>query len=200
MRNWIAIALSLAVLGLFLGLSAAVAQLPASPGAPKVGEKAPDFTLEDPQGKPVQLSSLLKSKSEGAGSSSWVVLIFYRGYWCLFCNSELQSFQQRLPEFTKRGIKVVAISVDPPATTRQHLAKTGWTYTFLCDPEAKILKQYDLAHPIGENQVIARPAEFLVDPTGTVRWRDLTEDPRIRTRPETVLEVFDRLASGAPAP
>ncbi len=81
MRNRIATALCLTVLGLFLCLPAAVAQLPASAGAPKVGEKAPDFTLEDSQGKPVQLSSLLKSKPEGAGSSSWVVLIFYRGYW-----------------------------------------------------------------------------------------------------------------------
>ncbi len=112
----------------------------------------------------------------------------------------MRSFQQQLPEFTKRGIKVVAISVDPPATTRQHLTKTGWTYTFLSDPEAKVLKQYDLVHSIGENQVIARPAEFLVDPTGTVRWRDLTEDLRVRIRPETVLEVFDHLAGGAPAP
>jgi peroxiredoxin len=106
----------------------------------------------------------------------------------------LRSFQDQLPEFTKRGIKVVAISVDPPATTRQHLARTGWTYTFLSDPEAKAIKAYDLVHPVGENMVIARPAEFLVDPTGTVRWRDLTEDLRVRTRPEKVLEVFDSLA------
>jgi hypothetical protein len=80
MRHRLATALSLTVLGLFLCLPAAVAQLPAAAGAPKVGEKAPDFTLEDSQGKPVQLSSLLKAQPQGAGSS-WVVLIFYRGYW-----------------------------------------------------------------------------------------------------------------------
>src|SRR5262249_6651894 len=45
-------------------------------------------------------------------------------------------------------------------------------------------------------QGIARPAEFLVDPTGTVRWVDLTDDFRVRTRPETVLATFDRLAGG----
>ena len=54
-------------------------QLPASAGAPKVGEKAPDFTLPDSQGKPVRLSGLLETG--GGAPGSWVLLIFYRGYW-----------------------------------------------------------------------------------------------------------------------
>jgi len=88
----------------------------------------------------------------------------------------------------------VAVSVDPPAVTRQHLAKTGWTYTFLADPEARVIHRYDLQHDVGGGKVISRPAEFLIDPTGTVRWVDLTEDLRVRTRPETVLGIFDRLS------
>ena len=72
--------LSLAVLGLFLFMTMIYArQLPASAGAPKVGEKAPDFTLPDSQGRSVRLSSLL-GKEDGA-PGSWLVLIFYRGYW-----------------------------------------------------------------------------------------------------------------------
>jgi uncharacterized membrane protein YidH (DUF202 family) len=72
--------LSLAVLGFFLFMTMIYArQLPASAGAPKVGEKAPDFTLPDSQGKPVRLSSLLSG--EGGAPGSWVILIFYRGYW-----------------------------------------------------------------------------------------------------------------------
>lgn len=76
--------LSLAVLGLFLFMTMIYArQLPASAGAPKVGEKAPDFTLPDSQGRPVRLYSLLGSPSGVGGQSpgSWVILIFYRGYW-----------------------------------------------------------------------------------------------------------------------
>jgi hypothetical protein len=66
--------LSLAVLGFFLMMTLVGArQLPESAGAPKVGEKAPDFTLPDSQGRPVSLS--------GVSGSSWVLLIFYRGYW-----------------------------------------------------------------------------------------------------------------------
>lgn len=108
----------------------------------------------------------------------------------------MRSFEQHLPEFARRGIRPVAVSVDPPEVTREHLAKMGWTYTFLSDPEARVIRRYNLEHPFGD-QVIARPAEFLIDPTGTVRWVDLTEDYRVRTRPETVLEVFDRLTAGA---
>lgn len=74
--------LSLAVFGLFLFMTLSYArQLPASAGAPKVGEKAPDFTLPDSQGRPVRLASLLASPGPGGAPGSWVILIFYRGYW-----------------------------------------------------------------------------------------------------------------------
>ena len=76
--------LSIATLGLFLFMTMVYArQLPASAGAPKIGEKAPDFTLPDTQNRPVQLSSLLGAQGAQAGGASggWVLLIFYRGYW-----------------------------------------------------------------------------------------------------------------------
>jgi hypothetical protein len=78
--------LSLGVAGLFLfGTLYASRQLPAAQHAPKVGEKAPDFTLPDSQGRPVRLSALLASPVAGAATrgapGSWVLLIFYRGYW-----------------------------------------------------------------------------------------------------------------------
>jgi peroxiredoxin len=77
--------------------------------------------------------------------------------------------------------------------TRDHVAKMGWTYTFLSDPKADAIRRYDLLHAMTPDQVVARPGEFLIDPTGTVRWVDLTEDYRVRTRPETALAVFDEL-------
>jgi peroxiredoxin len=89
----------------------------------------------------------------------------------------------------------VAISADPPQATREHLAKTGWTYTFLSDADAAVIRRYGILHPgAGENgKDIARPAEFLIDPTGTIRWVNLTDDLRVRARPEEVLRVFDGL-------
>lgn len=73
-------ALSLAVVGLFLFSTLVMSrQLPASAGAPKVGEKAPDFTLPDASGRSVRLAELLGPAEGRAGS--WVLLVFYRGYW-----------------------------------------------------------------------------------------------------------------------
>ena len=73
--------LSLALLGLFLFYTLSLSrQLPVSAGAPRVGEKAPDFTLADAQGRPVRLYDLLGTAGNGA-PGSWVILIFYRGYW-----------------------------------------------------------------------------------------------------------------------
>ena len=89
----------------------------------------------------------------------------------------------------------MAISADTPEATRAHLKRTGWTYTFLDDPKVEVIRHYDLLHPVeGTPAGIARPAEFLIDPTGTVRWRDLTEDYRVRAHPEAVLEAFDGMA------
>ncbi len=75
--------LSVAVLGFFLFATTAGSRgLPEAAGAPKVGEKVPDFVLQDAQGRSVRLYDLLGQKAGAPGaSSSWVVLIFYRGYW-----------------------------------------------------------------------------------------------------------------------
>lgn len=78
------ILLSLAMAGALLcAVAPAGAQLPSSKGAPKVGDKMPDFTLPDTNNKPVKLSELLAPAAGGknAKAGPWVLLIFYRGYW-----------------------------------------------------------------------------------------------------------------------
>jgi len=92
----------------------------------------------------------------------------------------------------------VAISVDPPEVTREHLSKTGWTYTFLSDADAAVIRRYGLLHKGAgvDGKDIARPAELLIDPNGTVRWINLTGDLRVRARPEEVLQAFDKLSRG----
>jgi len=89
----------------------------------------------------------------------------------------------------------MGISVDPSEVTRDHCRRQGYTFTFLSDPSERVLRLYDLVHekagPGGHD--ISRPAEFLVDTTGTVRWVNLAASITARARPEQVLEVIDSL-------
>jgi peroxiredoxin len=101
-----------------------------------------------------------------------------------------------LSDFNARGIRVVAISVDPPEINRRHRRKMGYTFPFLSDPKAEVIRRYDLLHPGGgpKGSDIARPGEFLVNPAGIVRWVNLTENIGVRARPNQVLKTFDELS------
>lgn len=85
----------------------------------------------------------------------------------------------------------MAISVDTPEINREMLSKSGYSFTFLSDPQAEVIRRYDLVHAgAGINgQDIARPAEFLLDADGVVRWVNLTENYWVRARPEQVMEA-----------
>ena len=105
----------------------------------------------------------------------------------------MRSFQKRLPDFEKRGVHLAAISVDPVDVTRAHCQKMGYTFPFLSDPDAAVIKRYDVLHRgAGPHDAdIARPAEFYVDASGTVRWVNLTENIAVRARPEQALSAID---------
>ena len=107
----------------------------------------------------------------------------------------MRSFQQKLTEFDSRGITLVGISVDSPEINRRQSQKLGYTFPLLSDPAAKVIRRYDLLHPgAGPNGVdIARPAEFLLDSNGIVRWVNLTENIAIRARPDQLLKASNLL-------
>ena len=106
----------------------------------------------------------------------------------------MRSFQHRLSEFDARGIRIVGISVDPPDVNRRHSQKLGYTFPLLSDPDAKIIRRYDVLHPAAgpKGADIARPAEFLLDSDGIVRWVNLTENIAVRARPEQALEALNQ--------
>jgi len=100
-----------------------------------------------------------------------------------------------LTAFSNLGIRLVAISVDEPGVSAALCRKAGYTYTFLSDPDASVIRRYDLLHRgAGVNgHDIARPAEFLLDSSGVVRWVNLTEDLRVRATPEEMLRAATAL-------
>jgi len=85
--------------------------------------------------------------------------------------------------------------VDSPEESRELCQKAGYTFTFLSDPKVETIRRYDLVHAgAGEHgRDIARPAEFLLDSSGTVRWVNLTENYLVRARPEQILEAAKAL-------
>ena len=103
----------------------------------------------------------------------------------------MRGIERSLDKFNEAGIRPVAISVDTPQESRDLMQKAGYSFPFLSDQNTEAIRRYDLIHKgagITGND-IARPAEFLIDSSGTVRWVNLTENYWVRARPEQVLEV-----------
>lgn len=111
------------------------------------------------------------------------------------CNSEFRGIQRNLDRLEEVGIRPAAISVDSSEDSRKLREQSGYTFTFLSDPKAEVIRRYDLVHAgAGESgQDIARPAEFLIDPSGTVRWVNMTENYWVRARPEQIMEAAKTL-------
>ena len=108
----------------------------------------------------------------------------------------MRSFQQRLAEFEAHGARVVGISVDPPEISRRQSQKLGYAFPLLSDSKAEVIRRYDVLHPGAgpKGADIARPAEFLLDSNGVVRWVNLTGNIAVRARPEQVLEALNQLS------
>jgi len=90
----------------------------------------------------------------------------------------------------------VGISVDTSDNTRKYMVQqAGYTFTFLSDPKLEVIRRYDLVHAqeIASGRDISRPAEFLLDSSGTVRWRMVTENFFVLAQPEQVLEAAKAL-------
>jgi peroxiredoxin len=108
----------------------------------------------------------------------------------------LRSFEERLPDFNARKIRVIAISVDSPQQSEHLRQSAGYTFPILSDSHDDVIRRWDLVHSHAgaDGADISRPAEFLIDSTGKVRWVNLTEDFRVRARPQQMLRAFDTLA------
>lgn len=89
----------------------------------------------------------------------------------------------------------MAISVDTPEVSRKLASKAGYTFPILSDPNAVAIRSYHLLHKGSgpEGSDISRPAEFLVDSSGVVRWVNFTEDIRVRAKADEMLAAAKTL-------
>jgi peroxiredoxin len=90
---------------------------------------------------------------------------------------------------------VIAISVDSPADSEDLRHSQGYTFPILSDANEEVIRRWDLVHVHGrrDGADISRPAEFLIDSSGKIRWVNLTDDFVVRARPQEALAAFDTI-------
>lgn len=113
----------------------------------RVGESAPNFEGMDQNANLVSLDSLTQTGP--------VVLIFYRGYWCPYCNKHLSQLQDSLQMIVNMGASVVAIAPELPENVAKTITKTHATFPVLSDKNLEIMKLYKVDFVVGTGKSIA---------------------------------------------
>ena len=103
--------------------------------------------------------------------------------------------QSGIDEIHASGGEVLAISVDTVEENADLVKQMGLDFPVLSDPELKAIDAYDLRHKnaVVQGKDVARPGVFIIDGEGIIRWRDLTENYRVRVRPQQVIEQLQVL-------
>jgi len=178
----------------------------------KLAQQAPDFILPNQKGGPVSLTSLL--------AKGPVVVTFYRGSWCPYCNLQLRALQARLSEIHDLGAQLVAISPEVPDGSLDTTEIDNMEFNVLSDQDSKVAAQYGVAWEVPEfflehmkvdrgldlnavnnitndsedsSTILPIPATFVIDKKGTVTWRYVDVDYRTRSEPEDIITALKNL-------
>ncbi|MGJ8743236.1 peroxiredoxin-like family protein [Polaribacter sp.] len=173
----------------------------------KVGQKATNFRLPNANGEIISLDTLLKKGT--------LVITFYRGDWCPYCNLQLRALQARLSEIHALGTSLVAISPQVPVGSLTKSEISEMDFTVLSDQDAKIATQYGVAWKVpeflvahmredrgldldkinnGDGSILPIPATFIVGQNGVVLWNYVNIDYRIRSEPEEIIAALKKLS------
>jgi peroxiredoxin len=186
-------------------MEAATAQLRATgieSTALQVGAELPALTLSDATGRLVDLKAL--------NASGPLVIVFYRGGWCPYCNLELREWQRLLPQLRERGALLVAISPQTPDNSLSTAEKNELAFPVLSDSSLVAARAFGIAFTLapelvelyakvgndlptlnGNGQwVLPLPATYLIDRHGLVAYAHVEADYRQRAEPQ---EVLDRI-------
>lgn len=175
--------------------------------AVKVGDLAPSFTLQDADRAEVSSAKLL---AQGP-----LIVSFYRGVWCPYCNMDLQALQEALPEIERRGAKLVAISAQTPANSRKSIRTNALSFPILSDPHNDVAAAFGLRFAMPDYLVelykslkndlpsfngdpswtLPMPARFVIAPDATIRYAEVNPDYTHRPEPEEMYPALDELAA-----
>jgi len=171
-----------------------------------IGAQAPEFSLPNATGQPVSLSSRL-----AAGP---VVLVFYRGSWCPYCDLQLRAYARMLPELTRLNARLVAISPQQPAVEVPNVSEhRELGFPLLFDSQNAVARRYALIYPVdelmrtvlsgfgldlatingSEQWELPVPATFVVTDGLQIRWSHVEADYRLRAEPDDILRALRTL-------
>jgi peroxiredoxin len=155
----------------------------------KVGQPAPDFTLENIDGKQVSLSEFRGKKS--------VVLVFYRGQWWPYCTQQLGELKGLLNKQEKDKIQILTVSIDSHDDSKKFIQKLqekfpgDYDFPFLEDKNHKVIDRYGILNPDGKGW--PHPATYVIDTQGIVRWKFVEVNYRKRPSNEQILAELKKI-------
>jgi peroxiredoxin len=174
-----------------------------------VGDRAPDLSLPDALGQAVRLSERWRRAP--------LVLVFYRGGWCPYCNLELRAWQRQLDDLRNKGAGLVAISPQTPHNSLATVDKNQLSFPVLSDSSLEAARAFgvaftlppelvDLYGSVGNDLpllngnglwVLPVPATYVIDCDARIAYAHVEADYRERAEPSEVVAVVDRLRIAA---
>ncbi|MFJ3522980.1 peroxiredoxin-like family protein [Pseudomonas sp. NPDC090203] len=168
----------------------------------KVGDKAPVFTLNDPEGNPVSSAELL--------AKGPLVISFYRGVWCPYCNMELQALEEALPQYRELGASLVAISPQTRVNSRKSVRQNHLSFPILSDVKSRVAEAFglrfklpdyliDLYKGFGNDLpvfndddawVLPMPGRFVIGQDGVIAYAEVNPDYTQRPEPTDLLPAL----------
>ena len=165
--------------------------------------------LNDPEGQPVSSSELL--------ARGPLVVSFYRGVWCPYCNMELQALQEALPAFRELGANLVAISPQNAVNSRKSVRTNGLDFPILSDPGNETAAAFGLRFALPDYLVelykslknelpafngddswtLPMPGRFVIGQDGVIRYAEVNPDYTRRPEPEDMLPALRGLVEHA---
>jgi peroxiredoxin len=171
----------------------------------RAGAQAPDVTLPDATGKPVRLAD--------AWRRGPLVVVFYRGGWCTYCNLQLRAWRQQADALARLGATLLAISPQTPEHSARTVEDHALGFTVLSDCALEAANGFGLAYTLhpdvvdyygsvgtdipvlnGNGQwVLPVPATYVIDSAGAIRLAWVEEDVRERAQPRDVIAAVESL-------
>ncbi|WP_343716425.1 peroxiredoxin-like family protein [Inquilinus sp.] len=177
----------------------------------KTGDKAPSFALKDPDGTVVNSAAVL--------AKGPLIVSFYRGVWCPYCNMELQALEAARPEFERLGAALVAISPQTAPNSRKSARQNGLGFPILSDAKGEVAAAFGLRFRLPDYLIelykslrndlptfnddpswtLPMPGRYLIGQDGTILYADVNPDYTRRPEPEALLPALRQAAARSAA-